>query len=362
MSIAIHKIRTSDVGAWEAGLDALPLVLNVPAGLEGACAGIARRESGLRLKALGPGLLHAQRTPQDQAVQALRRAPIWSFGSFVLLATLDQSGVASGAALSAAENAIDAAASRFELIDAPYWLNCPAREPESARRLAAQILASTRIPLRNQPSDYRLTLRLAAAEGSIRLLLGPSISVKERFAYRRADVGASINPVLAAVLVRLVPPVEGGLVVDPTCGSGTLLAERLAFSNEDVALGIDVSKRAEQAFRQNLLEGPAADRFSFRLGDSADLAHWCACRAVVANLPFGIRVRQPHGDLARLYNGILENAARSLEPDGRVVITSSFKSLLDRSFSRIQGDLRILSRYRAEMGGLFYQVVVAAKS
>ncbi|PWR21974.1 methyltransferase [Zavarzinia compransoris] len=355
MSVELHTVAPSAVGAWERGLDRWPVVFAVPKGLEGACAGIARREGQLRLKPLGPGFLQSDKTAAERLAAALRAAPLWSFGSFVLAGKLGEAGDAARA-----EQALNGAVEAFDLADQPYWLNCPKDESEAARRLGARLLASKTLRLRNVPSDYRLTLRLATVEGEVLLLLGPSISVKERFPYRRDDVGASINPVLAAAMVRLAPPAEGGLALDPTCGSGTLLAERLAFSGEAEALGIDISARAGQAFAANLQDRPGP--FRFQLGNGADPELWAPCRTVLSNLPFGIRVRQPREELDALYTGVAKNAARFLVPGGRAIVTSSSKRLLDEAFARARDRLPVLARYRAEMGGLVYQIVVAARS
>ncbi len=362
MSLELHAIIPSGAGAWDRISDDWPVVLNVPKGLEGACAGIARREGPWRLKPLCPGFLRAEKGEAERLAPVLRAAPIWSFGGFVLAGRVDVAAVAGGHGLAIAEEAINAAVGAFDCGGEAYWLNCPKDEGEGAKRLAAQLLASRKLLIRNAPSDYRLTLRLVSVEREILLLLGPSISVKERFPYRRDDVGASINPVLAAAMARLAPPAEGGRAIDPTCGSGTLLAERLAFSGEAEGLGIDISARAGQAFAANLNEGPAAGHFRFHLGDGADPANWGPCRTVLANLPFGIRVRQPPAELAALYNGVVLNAVRFLEPGGRAIVTSSSKRLLDEAFARARKQLPVLARYRAEMGGLVYQILVAARS
>ncbi len=361
MVLELHRIEPATVGRWEEGFATWPVVINVPTGLEGACAGIARREGRLRLKALCPGFLVASKTEPARLTQAMQSAPIWSFGSFVLACTVRASDVASGRAITEATAALNAVIEETGLVGQPYWLNCPESESRAARKLLAQLLETQKLSIRNNPSDYRLTLRLASDGAKVYVLIGPSISVKERFAYRRRDVGASINPVLAAAMVRLAPPVASGLALDPTCGSGTLLAERLAYSNEDTALGIDLSTTAGEAFKANLSCGPSAGRFRFLMADGADPANWQLCQTVLANLPFGIRVRVPRADLEALYLNILTNAATFLMPQGRVILTSAFKSGLDLAINRIGEHLRVLSRYRAEMGGLFYQIVVAEK-
>ncbi|MGU3495487.1 methyltransferase [Xanthobacteraceae bacterium A53D] len=361
MSLDLHVMTPSTVGTWTEALAAWPVVLAVPKGLEGSCAGIARRESRLRLKMLHPGLVRTEKSEVARLPDLLRNAPIWSFGAFIVAGRVAVGDVF-GEGLAQAEKAIAAVAEAFGLAGEAYWLNCPKEETDAARRLAARLLASHTLPLRNDPTDYRLTLRLMTVEGDILLLLGPSISVKERFPYRQDDAGPSINPVLAAAMVRLAPPADGGIAIDPTCGSGTLLAERLAFSSEAEARGIDIGAQARAAFAANLQQGATAGYFNFQAGDGADPAHWAPCRTVLSNLPFGIRVRQPREELEALYFGVLANAARFLEPGGRAIVTSSSKRLLDDAFLRERDRLPVLARYKAEMGGLVYQIVVAAKS
>ncbi len=362
MVLGLHKTRIIDFGRWDDGYDTWPVIVSVPRGLEGACAGIARRENKLRLKVFCHGLLRAQRAERDSLIQTIRGAPIWSFGSFILVCTIDVSELKTDRAILKATNALNSVADQFKLNGESYWLNCPKSESREVRKLGAQLLDAKSIAISNNPSDYRLTLQIVSENDKIHVLLGPSISIKERFSYRSKDVGGSINPVLAAAMVRLAPPALGGTVLDPTCGSGTLLAERLAFSDEAGAIGIDVSATAGEAFRANLSKSACMGKFQFRLGDGADPANWESCRTVLANLPFGIRVRMPRAELERLYAGVLRNASEFLESEGRIIVTSSFKSALDQAVVQYGERLQILSRYKAEMGGLIYQILVAAKS
>ena len=78
----------------------------------------------------------------------------------------------------------------------------------------------------DSPSSYAAMLRVEADDDATRIWLVPTFEPDVRFAYRVADVGASINPVVGACLARLVRRGDKGVAVDPTCGSGTLLIER----------------------------------------------------------------------------------------------------------------------------------------
>lgn len=328
----------------------------MPPGLEVACIRIARREHDLRFERLAPGLILSKEPVSDPRVAlVLDSAPIWTFGSFRLirrLARLDGEGLAS----SVASLANTVAATGWE--GSAYWLDA---NLGAAHRWARQLLSSD-FGLRNNPGDYALTLKVSGDDKAAYVLLGPSISVRQRFAYRKADIGISINPVLAACLARLLPRGLDGRAIDATCGSGTLLFERLRYSNETSGLGIDISTDAKTAFAANLPDAELGGRpVAFRLGSSASAATWEACSSVICNLPFGMRVRIHSEDLDRLYLDILGNAHANLAADGRILLTSSYKRGLEQAADKMADRLKVLSKYRAEMGGLFYQIFVFAR-
>jgi precorrin-6B methylase 2 len=338
------------------GIESQRAVLAVPPGLEVPCVRIARRETGVRFDRIAPGLIQSKERACDLRVAALLAdAPIWTFGSFRLVAklpALDARGM--DAACAALAPLVEAAGWWGQ----SYWLTAPNGDEQ---RWANGFLKRD-FGLLNDPGNYSLTLRVAVGDKGDYVLMGRSISVKDRFAYRKRDVGASINPVLAACLVRLLPQDLSEAAIDPTCGSGTLLFERLRFSDETAGVGIDRSTVAQEAFETNLphVDLPGRD-IGFRLGDACDSALWQPCSSVICNLPFGIRVREKTDDLDALYLGVLKTALQHLAPDGRVLMTSSYKRGLDQAAEGMAQHLKLLSRYRAEMGGLFYQVVVFAR-
>lgn len=329
------------------------VVLTIPPGLEVAAVKTVRREYGARFDPLATGLIQSKDGATDPVVKTLlENAPIWTLGSFRLVekvTTLDSKSMDDAtAALAETVNALG-------WHDKAYWLDAGA---QPAQMWARQFLQQD-FGLRNDPGNYELTLKVISDAEATFILLGPSISIRQRFSYRKMDVAASINPVLAALLVRLLPQNLTGRVIDPTCGSGTLLFERLRYSNEVGGLGIDISGEAQKAFNCNLrsvdLGGRAVD---FWLGSSINPAAWEPCSSVVCNLPFGIRTKIKSSDLDRLYREILENAHANLVAEGRILMTSSYKRGLEEAAAAMANKLKVLSKYRTEMGGLFYQVFV----
>lgn len=303
-------------------------------------------------------MIVGRRDKKNTAIETLlENPPIWSFGVFVKLLSIPSDQAIREIAIK--ETLIDSIAV-FKLNGLRYWLWCPDGETAHANDLKRTIIGLDDIGITNDPSNYSLTIRLLSDDRVTHVLLGQSISVKERFAYRRNDVGASINPVLAAGLVRLIPRNLSGPTIDPTCGSGTLLVERMRYSNCAKGVGIDVSPTAQAAFEENVALAGLKHQCTFRLGSSADDLNWEKCSTVVSNLPFGIRTRVPTKELESLYTDIVRNAVKSIDDGGRILLASSFKRGLEKAASE-NPDFEVLSKYKALMGGIHYQIHIGKR-
>ena len=148
---------------------------------------------------------------------------------------------------------------------------------------------------------------------------------------RASERHGALRPVAAAAMVRLAgaPP---GRLLDPCCGSGTIVREALAAGWD--AQGSDLDQEAVDVARANVAGAV------IRRADALSLPHPdSAFDAVVTNLPFG---RQFRPDAARSrgapaapghagrrsaasghaawVRGALREAARVTRPGGRVVV------------------------------------------
>jgi SAM-dependent methyltransferase len=128
---------------------------------------------------------------------------------------------------------------------------------------------------------------------------------------RAAERPGALRPTLAAAMVRQAgsPP---GLLLDPCCGSGTLLAEALAAGWD--AHGTDIDTAAVAVARRNV---PRA------LVSAGDVRHIdqpeASVDACVSNLPFGQRF-EVGGDMTGWLRAALREMARVTRPGGRVVL------------------------------------------
>lgn len=202
----------------------------------------------------------------------------------------------------------------------------------------------------DSPSSYAAMLRVEADPDATRIWLVPTFEADTRFAYRINDVGASINPVVGACLARLVRRGDRSVVVDPTCGSGTLLIERAMLDAGTMLSGIDISPTAIRAATGNVIAAGLAARIAVRAGDGGDAAAWPDhCDEVVANLPFGMRTEDRNLD--GLYRRIVGNIARTLNPGGRALLyTTHAKTLI--ALLRRTAKLTLIAERRVESGGV----------
>jgi SAM-dependent methyltransferase len=228
--------------------------------------------------------------------------------------------------------------------------------------------------LADSPSSYAALLRVEVADSRLRIWLVPTFESSRRFAYREADVGAAIDPVVAACLARLIRSSrrgeaegrKGGLVFDPTCGSATLLIERARLDEPTAPgpasgspeppqglqfAGSDVSPTAVRAAETNIAAAGLANRIRVRRADAIEPAAWPLCREVLANLPFGWRSASQDRDLAGLYQGLVANLARALEPGGRAVLYTASYRLLAPVLARTP-QLAVRNERTVESGGL----------
>lgn len=212
----------------------------------------------------------------------------------------------------------------------------------------------------DSPSQYSFEVILSWTEDAVRLYFRPSMVKDPRFAYRLADVNASINPIVAANLARLIPWPLPGAIIDPTCGSGTLLFERGIISPLSPLIGIDVSEPAVGVARMNADAGGFASRADLRHANARDPAAWSPCGVVIANLPFGILSGREDKDLEGTYRAILDNANNNLNESGRVVLATANRGGLERATAATRS-LQVLAKYRFQSGGVYVHVAVLGR-
>lgn len=157
---------------------------------------------------------------------------------------------------------------------------------------------------------------------------------------RHPDI--ALSPRLARTLVNLADLRPGQTLLDPFCGSGTILAEGLAKSLR--CLGLDSSASRVQQARENLRwsAGGIADRgYDVRKGDARETSRLLRGTRVDAIVtepvllprldarPKTATARAMVEESAVVYNDALASMAESIGPDGRIVVVVPVVQTMD---------------------------------
>ena len=185
---------------------------------------------------------------------------------------------------------------------------------------------------------------------------------------RRQLVGyqprAALKANVAYALLRLAhldtPPET---LLDPFCGSGTILLEAADLWPETQCYGNDWDEEAVAGARTNVEHAGLTDRITIREGDVWHLAERfddIAADLVVTNPPFGVRMASSM-DFFPFYRRVLGQMAAVLQPGGTVVMLvlrqGPFNAALDESDDFISRHVRAI-----EIGGLYPRVFVLERN
>lgn len=152
------------------------------------------------------------------------------------------------------------------------------------------------------------------------------------------------------VMLRLANIQKGNLIVDPFCGSGTVLLEALEITDKSVrCIGMDVSRRCAEGSQENATaEGYSPETCVFHACDARGIRKHVAdgsVDAIVTNLPWGVRTGHKQGvaDLQQTYEAFLRSAWYTLKPKGRIVMLVLRGLQMIRILRKLGGRYRILS-------------------
>lgn len=207
----------------------------------------------------------------------------------------------------------------------------------------------------NAPSGYETELRIEPSARGARLYLKLFTVRDERFAYRKESLPASMNPATAAAMLRFAEDylTVNARVIDPCCGSGTLLIERGLLSPCDSLTGVDIAHKAVDVARLNA--DTAAMKYGIKQAKFIcnDILRFEVKRPydeLICNLPFGNRVGD-HSSCERLYKGLIDKLPLLLKKGGVAVLYTMEFTLLKKLVHE-STRVELVSQGRTEAGGL----------
>jgi tRNA (guanine6-N2)-methyltransferase len=193
---------------------------------------------------------------------------------------------------------------------ASFRLSAAGRDSEDLVLWCDAFAAAT--GLHHDPEAGDLLVRLRRPSGGRRgweVLLRLTPRPLAARAWRVVDRPGALNATIAAALVRTTDPAADDVFVDLTCGTGTIVLERLARGMPARLVGIDNDPAALDAARANQRAARLRGRIEWIEADATALSlNGPAPNRLVANLPWGSLVGT-HEENERLYPAVLDAAA-----------------------------------------------------
>lgn len=169
----------------------------------------------------------------------------------------------------------------------------------------------------NSVSDYEVELRFVFnPEGSYRLLIGFCLIEDDRFRYRRETLSVGMKPYLAATVCELAKEyyIENSTVLDPFCGTGTLMVERDRVKPVRKLYGIDLYGEAVQKAEVNIKHAGIRSKVELINKDFFEFHHTHRFNEIVTDLPFGSDKRS-EADIESIYRNFFRKVPNLLESD-----------------------------------------------
>lgn len=184
------------------------------------------------------------------------------------------------------------------------------RDSADIRGWLERVAVATGLNVDALDGDLLLRLRRARHDAGWEVLVRLTPRPLAARPWRVVDRPGALNATIAAALVCTTSPADGDVFIDLTCGSGTIVLERLAAGAARRLVGIDIDPAALDAARANQRAAALRGRIEWVLADATEVViPPLAPTRLVANLPWGALVGSHDGN-ERLYPAILEAAAR----------------------------------------------------
>jgi SAM-dependent methyltransferase len=230
-----------------------------------------------------------------------------------------------------------------------FRLSAPGRDSAALWRLRQQLTERTGLGHDPEEGELFLRIRRDAARDGWEALTRLSPRPLSARSWRVVNLPGALNATIAAAMVELSRPRPEDRVLNLMCGSGTILAERLARGRAALAAGCDLDGAALAASAANLAAAGLAGSVALARMDATALAFGDArFDVLLADLPYGHRMGS-HQANAELYPAVLVEAARVTRPGGVLLAVTHELRLFERC---LQAETR---RWRVERAVQVYQ-------
>lgn len=228
---------------------------------------------------------------------------------------------------------------------------------ELQRVAGAGIRARHAAPVSMKAFDVEIRAEVRDSSCTISVqLTRRALSLRSHWPHRpRTALKANVAHAMLRLTLDGQPPPR--TLLDPFCGSGTLLITAAQHHPSTSLIGVDKYHRAVEGARANLTALALADRATIHEADGRQLRKLLADReggidAIITNPPFGVRIGSTL-DFEILFDALLTDAAFLLRDGGRIAVLVWQRRAFNRALRRRGGDLESVHVRIIETGNLF---------
>jgi len=210
--------------------------------------------------------------------------------------------------------------------------------------------------LKNSPSSYEVEVRIVEKNNLCSVFVKLYSFKDNRFNYRRNDLATSINPVTAAIVMKSIEKWlrPSAKVIDPFCGTGTMLIERAKLEEYGTLSGVDIFRTAISAATINSkLANVDIDLIDEDILEYSTLEPF---DELITNMPFDNK-SATHNKYAELYSEFAKKISSLVKPCGMAFIYTIEKQLF-REVLMDNEELELLQEIKIESGRLTPHVFV----
>ncbi len=209
-----------------------------------------------------------------------------------------------------------------------FRLSAAGKDSETFTRLTEEIEEQLGLPHHAEEGELLLRIRPSETEEGWDILARITPRPLSARSWRECNMSGGLNATIAYAMHKLSGVRERDRILNPMCGSGTLLIERSLMGPLDALVGVDISPEAVACSQTNIraakrqIEVAQIDALATGLPDrSFDL--------IVSDLPWGDAVGS-HGGNSELYPLFLQEMDRLTARSGRLCILTHELKLFER--------------------------------
>lgn len=208
----------------------------------------------------------------------------------------------------------------------------------------------------NNPSKYEFEIRIIDNNDIFDVYYKLYTYKDNRYEYRVKDLPASINPSSASAMLHEVKKylTRGATVLDPFCGTSTMLIER-SYLSDCKLTGVDIDANA---IEYSYINSKKANK-NINLFNVNCLDHKGYYDEIISNMPYGNRVSN-HAENEVLYKEFINRLPSLLNENGVAILLTSEISLMKRLLKN-KKRLKLVKDIYTETGGLTPHLFVIKK-